>query len=465
MHLRSIASSILALSLIGPACSGSTSGPTGTSEAPTETDAQIAGTAAPATDTPNEVSEPTVSAGPADTVVEVSSDEPRRPRDATPLEAGAYRTDEPVGPLLQFDFDLPVDGLYTLVEEAALFVSSDEAGAETLVMIFHVDNGSVAVSPDLDLGLLNDPETRAASLSKPPADLLGWLGDRVGVGAGPIEESTFGGVPSRRRSLTFTEFAGGRPCIPDDERPCHVLIGANPTGLMLVFPVGDGVTAHEFTVGGHRLVAFVDETLDPTLAAQIADSVRIEVVPPPGAAPGSEPLPFAGDHLAGARYYSERSTAGLWSLDGVAGLSTRVGYLRDRFVFISAGEDDCLSITDSTQGLWFGVAVEPGTDPLGDVMPIDVGESLAAAADLEVVAGPSRITLGEATGVAVDVRPIGNADVVLANTSLHAAAGAVTRVIAVERSDGEQPDLVVVRLGSPCEAVIDGLELSPSGRP
>ncbi|MCX6521207.1 MAG: hypothetical protein NTZ21_11130 [Actinobacteria bacterium] len=398
---------------------------------------------------------------PADT----SPDEPLRPRDATPLEAGVYRTDEPVGPLLQFDFELSVDGLYTLVEEAALFVNRDEAGVESIVMIFHVDNGSVALSPDLDLGLLNDPEIREASLSKPPADLLDWLGDRVGIDAGPIEDSSFGGVPSRRRSITFTDFPGGRPCFPDDERPCHILIGANPTGSMIVFPVGDGATAHEFTVGGHRLVAFVDETIDPTLAAQIAESFRIEVVPPPGAAPGSEPLPFAGDHVAGARYYSERSTAGLWSFDGVAGLSTRTGYLRDRFVFIRAGEDDCMSITDSTQGNWFGVALELDPDPLGDVMPTDIAEALAAAADLEIVAGPSPVTLGDAAGVAVDVRPIGNGDVVLANTTLRAEAGAVTRVIAVERSDGEQPDLVVVRLGSACEAVIDGLELSPSGRP
>lgn len=124
-----------------------------------------------------------------------------------------------------------------------------------------------------------------------------------------------------------------------------------------------------------------------------------------------------------------------------------------------------MSITDSTQGNWFGVALELDPDPLGDVMPTDIAEALAAAADLEIVAGPSPVTLGDAAGVAVDVRPIGNGDVVLANTTLRAEAGAVTRVIAVERSDGEQPDLVVVRLGSACEAVIDGLELSPSGRP
>lgn len=383
-------------------------------------------------------------------------------RAETPLPAGKYSTTQLAGPVLSIDVDLPVDGLFALDEEGALLIAEGSTGERTLLTMFHLDNGDV-LAPTIDAAMLADREY-ADSVSEPsPPDILEWFTTRPGVELGPIEDSEIGGVVSRRRTVTFDAFDGGVACLPADDRICHWLVRAPVTGLAVLQNAGDGLVAHEVVVAGHRLLVLIDTMFSPEVASAIADSVRFHVVPHPATPDDSEPLPFAGPLRAGTTYVHERSKGGVWLVEGVDGVDMVTGFLRDRFVRISADGAECMSLTDATQGFWFGVALGPdgdiGID--GRKLDTDLASLIEGSAELEIVAGPVDVPLGELTGTAYDVRPTGGDDVVLAATSIMATAGEVTRVVAAPLGDSDGADLAIVTLGSPCEALLDGLTFLP----
>jgi len=405
--------------------------------------------------------DPTTSAAPTGEVDEIDEADRQPIRMETPLAVGAYRTTSLVGPLLAIDVDLPVEGLLALNEEGALALGAGDFGERTLVTIFHLDNGNV-VDPTIDPDLLLDPAYRDEVSQPSPPDILEWFGGRSGVTAGPVEDSEFGGVSARRRTISFGPFDGGEQCNLFDERVCHYLFGAPVTGLLLLQNVGDGIVVYELTVAGHRLVVLVDTTYDAATAASIADSVQFVVNPHPDAPDGSEPLPFAGPLDGGITYVHERSTGGLWFLEGTAGVDVTAGFLRDRFVRFEADGTQCGSITDASQGFWYGAELPPdGTELDGIKMDDDIGAALESSEALDIVDGPTEVTLGSADAVAYDVRPVGATDVVLASTSALALTGATTRVVLAPRVGSAGTDLVVVTLGTPCEALLDGLAFLP----
>lgn len=442
----------------------------GRSSDPAPTDREVVGEAQPAdtiattattATTPDEPAETGSStAAPTDGPPPTSPRLP--PREETPLAAGEYRTTALAGPVLQIDFDLAVDGLYALDEEGVLAIASGSAGERTLVTVFHLDNG-VALEPTVDPALFADRAYLESVAERTPADLLAWFDGRPGVTLGPIEEGEFGGVESRSRSVEFGAFDGAVACSPPDERVCHWLLHAPVTGLALVQNDGDRIVVHELTVAGHRLAVLVDTSIDEPTATAIATSMRFEEIAHPSAPAGSSPLPFAGPLEPGTTYVHERSTGGVWLVDGRADVDVSVGFLRDRFVRLASDGEDCFSFTDATQGFWWGVPTGPNGEPDGEPRKTtdDLATLIEGSTALDVVAGPFDVPLGEVVGIAYDLRPAGDDDVVLATTSITARAGQVTRVVGAPRTDGSGADLVMAGLGTACEAILDGLVFLP----
>jgi hypothetical protein len=381
-------------------------------------------------------------------------------RTETPLAAGAYRSTKLIGPLLTVELDLPIDGLMATDEEGALSINGAD-DAYSLFTVFHLDNG-VVLEATVDPDRLPDREYAEAVMDPSPPDVLEWFAQRPGVVAGPVEEGEFGGVPSRKRTVRLGPFDGGLPCSSTDESICHWLTFAPLTGLALVVNVGDEMTVHELTVAGHRLMILIEESDDPATAESIASSVRFVVTPHPASPPDSTPLPFTGPLRGDTVYTHERSSGGLWFIAGTEGIDAETEFLRDRFVTFSSDGSSCLSITDGSQGRWYGKVIGPdGPFKDGRGLGEDLEALLEKSPDLEVVAGPTEVALGDVTATSFDVRPVGDDDVVIADTSNLARAGEVTRIVAAPRTDSYVADLVVVALGSPCGALVDGLEFVP----
>lgn len=451
---------LIAACAVAAGCGGGTSESSSGSQIP-QTTLQVAGSVKPADSTVPPLTDPSTSV--ADTTADTTAppDVERRPiRSEVPLAAGSYRTTNLVGPDLSLDIDLPQDDLVALDSEGAFLLATDATGEEVLVMVWQLDNAA-ALEPTADLVRFADLEYAREVSSAIPSDALAWLASRPGVSAGTIESIDVGGVPARRQSFTFGPFDGALACTPSDPALCHVLIWASPTGIAYSVAVEDGLIVTELTVGGHRFAVMQDATINPELAATIAATIRFTPIPHPAAPADSEPLPFAGALETGATYVHERSTGGVWLVPGADGVATISGYLRDRFIRFTDGTAECGSITDGTQGGWFGVEVPPDGAALDGVeIPADLVAAITSAPALRIVAGPTSVDLGEADGVSIDVTPAGTTDVLLANSSHTAVAGATTRIIVAPRPDGGS-DLAVVTLGTACEGLLDGLAFLP----
>jgi hypothetical protein len=426
---------------------------------------QIAGTVKPAESVASTSTGPPTTIVDVDTSVDASAppdDAERRPiRSDVPLAAGAYRSTGLAGPGLALDVDLPQDGLVALDSEGAFFLATDATGEEVLLVVWHLDNGA-AVEPGADLVQLADQEYARQVSSPVPADALAWLASRPGVSAGPLGSGDIGGTPARQQSFRFGLFDGALPCSPGDTDLCHVLIWAPPTGIAYTLAIGDEpLLVSELVVGGHRLAVMQDLDIAPELAAELAASLRLTAIAHPAAPADARPLPFAGPLEAGTAYVHERSTGGVWLVPGADGVTTIADFLRDRFVRFGDGAAECGSITDGTQGRWFGREVSPdGTALDGTEIPPDLVGAITSSPALQIVAGPTTVDLGEVDGTSIDIAPTGTADVVLANSSHRAVTGATTRVIVAPRPDGG-PDLVVVTLDTACAALLDGLTFLP----
>ena len=411
---------------------------------------------------------PTVASAPVDTPA-VGSSEPATPRNETPLAAGTYRTDKVVGPIVPVTFDLPVDGLYTLAEEGFLGVHADAAGTEPLFSVIEVDNTLAFTVPTISFELLADQSYMESVTEPAPVDLLAWLATRPGITAGPIVESTVAGQPARSMTYSAGPFDGAQPCVPDEPRACAATIFAPITGLAQFYFVGDSGTISELRMGGHRLAV---DVLDRPRAAEIASSLELTVVPPPGVPGNAEPVPFVGPHTEGALYYSERSSGGVYLFDGVEGLSTASSFLRTSQLFLEATDGStfsevfgakCLAITDVSVSTWRGSLAEGSPPLVSPPMPDDLIAAIAGLDLLTVVTPPFQIDLAGISPTAIDVTAVGG-EVAVLDRSLGVVRGQTTRFVTVPRSDGQGIDLVSVVIGSPCEPVLAGIRTVPVGR-
>jgi hypothetical protein len=388
---------------------------------------------------------------PVDTVPD--SVGPATPRAETPLAAGPYRTDKVVGPIVPIEFELPVDDLYVAAEEGFLGVNAAPGGEGTLVAVTQVDNGEVFLQPNIDYAQLPNDTYRAEVIGPAPADILTWLAARPGISAGRIVETTIAGFPARSMTYQVGTFDGALACLPNEARACHATLWAAPTGLGQVYLVGDSGTMFEVTVANQR---FAVDVYDVEHAAEVASSLRFVVEPPPNAPAGSESVPFVGPHTDGAVYYSERSSNGLYLLDGVGGISSSVSRLRDPALVLEADGSECLSIVDGSHTDWLASS-DPAAREVTS-MPDDLIAAVVARTDLEVVAEPFPVSLGDTDARGVDVTPR-IAGVQLANFSTPLPTGVVSRIIEVPTFDDDVPDLIVAILGSPCEQVLTSLQL------
>ena len=442
---------VLTIALV--ACAGSSSSP-----AP---DHSLAIQGAAGTSTIPEPPPDTGPAGtaPADTGPDDDEAEPARPRNETPLAAGAYRTDVVVGPIVPIDFELPVDDLYTLSEEGFLGVTADAAGDSTLVSVTAVDNTIAFSTPTVDFANLVD-QSYMDSISEPtPADLLTWLAGRPGVTAGPITETTVAGHTARSMTYSIGPFEGAAPCGAGD-RDCAATLFAPITGLGQLYFVGDSGTLSELIVAGHRFSVDVNDVPN---AAAIADSLQFTEVPPSTVPSDAVPVPFEGPHEGGVTYYSERSSGGVYLFDGFEGISTSDSFLRTSQLRLEADSTTCMVITDVSGASWRGIPASDSPPTVAPPMPQNLVEALIALPGVTVVAPPSDVTLGDVAGTSVDVTAT-DGEIAVLDRALGVAPGVTTRFVQLTRPDDQGFDLISVVLGSPCELVLETIRLVPSGR-
>jgi hypothetical protein len=391
---------------------------------------------------------------------------PATPRNETPLPAGLYRTDKVAGPIVPVTFALPVDGLYTMTEEGFLGVYADAAELAQLVSVIQVDNNLAFTTPTIDFAGLADAAYGASVTEPAPADLLAWLAARPGVTAGPIVESTIAGQPARSMTYSIGAFDGALPCYPDDQRACAATLFAPITGLGQVYLVGDTGTMFEVRLGGQR---FAVDVSDRPRAAEIADSLQLMVEPPTGVPAGSEPVPFVGPHRAGAQYYSERSSGGVYLLRGFEGISTAESRLRTTQLRLEADGVDyswgaaCMIITDVHNSRWIGGAASAELPLVPPPMPDDLLAAIVALDGVRVVTPAFQVDLGRVTATAIDVTA-SSGEVAVLDRSLGVVPGLTTRFVQVPRPAGDGVDLISVAIGSPCEPVLETVQVLPSGR-
>jgi hypothetical protein len=363
-----------------------------------------------------------------------------------------------VGPIVPIDFELPVDDLYTLAEEGFLAVMADETGNSTLLSVTAIDNTVAFTTPTVDFAN-SDPAYIESITESAPDDLLTWLAGRPGVTAGPIVETIVAGHPARSMTYSIGPFAGAAPCGAGD-RDCAATLSAPVTGLAQLYFVGDSGTLSELWVGGHR---FGVDVPDNPNAAAIAESLQFTVVPPTTVPPEASPVPFTGPHEQGITYYSERSSGGVYLLDGFDGISTAESFLRTSQLRLEADAMACMVITDVSVALWRGIPVAGEVPLVAPPMPDDIINALIALPGVTVVAPPSEIELGGVAGTAVDVTATGG-EIVVLDRSLGVAPGVTTRFVQFTRPDDQGFDLVSVVLGSACEPVLATIRPLPSGR-
>lgn len=388
------------------------------------------------------------------------SAEPATPRNETPLPGGTYRTDKVAGPIVPITFELPVDGFYTMAEEGFLSVMSDPSGSETLMTVTEVDNSLVFNTPTIAFDQLADPAYTETVTEPAPTDLLAWLAGRPGVEAGPIVDTTVAGLPARSMTYSIGAFDGATPCVPDDDRACHATLSAPITGLAQLYFTGDSGTLSELHLGGHR---FAVDVADRPLAAEVAESLTFTVEPPDTAPAVAEPVPFTGPHRAGATYYSERSSGGLYLLAGFEGISTAESFLRTSQLRLEAEGVTCLVISDVANSVWRGVLYTEPVPLVSPPMPDDLIAAITGLEPLTIVTPAFPLDLNGTSATAIDVAADSD-EVVILDRSLGVPPGMTLRFVEVPRPDGDGNDLISVVLGSPCEAVLATIELAPSGR-
>jgi hypothetical protein len=104
-----------------------------------------------------------------------------------------------------------------------------------------------------------------------------------------------------------------------------------------------------------------------------------------------------------------------------------------------------------------------GWDPDGPVGP-DLIDRIIADEQLEVVAGPAPVAVGGVQAIAVEVTSALSLDLVLLiGEGMPVWPDEIVRVVAIPRPGGGVPDVIMVELDSPCEAVYDSIEIVPAG--
>ncbi len=368
-----------------------------------------------------------------------------------------FTTDKLLGDAADFTFLAPASGAWAALGDGYLALTADQTGKSPLIQAAEMDLTRILTNPSQNLdGLIGPDDSQPA-----PADVLGWFASRPGVTAGAIADGPLGGLPARSMTYSVGPFDGQTSCTAQDARPCLATL-YNPIGAALYYSVGDSGTMYELVVEGrHLLVDVADQPEAATLAASIQFSPRR----PADVQADTQRLPLTGPLTPATTYFWTGSSLATYILAEGAGLEVTSNF---RFganppLQLGVGDARCMSISDGSTSSWVGGATLDPNSTLA-AMPDDLLAALTTLRLLTVTSGPAAGTLDGHATTTLELTARGKAVDLLAG-SLTARAATTTRVMLVSRGDGQQPDVIMVDVGSPCEAMLTNIHLIAAGTP
>ena len=385
-----------------------------------------------------------------------SSTEPLRPGVLT-TSGVTYSIGEMVGSMVDITITDSEGGRFGYVYAGMAGIGTAEDFSAQLVDIFELSSTSVFVEATVDFSQIAGPLSMQDLFADSPADYLTWMAARPGVTAGPVTDTVFAGLPAQTMSYDVGVVDEAVPCYPDG-RGCLASVTDGNFSYAYVDFEQTSVTLYQLKVAGLTFVIAVSELAG---ASDLAKTITIAERAVPTSAGDAVPLERTSPLSPEVEYYWSGSSLGTYTIVGSPDVKVGASEPGATWVdLISRDGYPCLSITDGAHANVFETMPD-GSIQEGEPLTSDFIAFVADNDRVDVVRPASPTVIGAVDAVAIDVtakQPLGHELFPLFFGGLTLGTGTV-RIVAVLREPDAPPDIVMVELDSPCEAVFDSLRL------
>ena len=281
------------------------------------------------------------------------------------------------------------------------------------------------------------------------------MAGRPGITAGPVADTVFAGRPAKTMTYDVGHVDGAVPCHSGDDRACLSSVTNPQAGLAYQDYEGTTVTLYQIDVAGLTLVVAVSELPG---AAQFAATITVAEGKPAAGTADAIALERTGPLAEGVTYFWDRSSIGTYKFIGDP--AVKVGPFAPpvaHWVTLAHGQSEaCMSISDGTQDVINQQDPGGGGHAAGPVTA-DLVNMITKMDFLHLLGPATPVSVGDVAATAIEVT--GEPGGLVIGGGLMVAPGTKVRIVVIPRDGDAAPDVVMVELGSPCQALFDSLTL------